>query len=44
MARTVKIALFAGLLALTTLVGGAGLIVSQTKVSPDAVRVARSVC
>jgi hypothetical protein len=38
MGRTVKIALFAGVLALITLVGSASLIVSQTKVSPDAVR------
>ena len=38
MGRTVKIALFAGVLALITLVGSASLIVSQTKVGPDAVR------
>jgi NAD-dependent oxidoreductase involved in siderophore biosynthesis len=38
MSRTTKIALFAGVLALITLAGGASLIVSQTKVSPDAVR------
>jgi hypothetical protein len=38
MGRTAKIALFAGALALITLAGGAGLIVSQTKVSPDAIR------
>jgi len=38
MSRTTKIALFAGMLALITLAGGASLIVGQTKVSPDAVR------
>src|SRR5258705_308619 len=36
--RTLKIALLAGVLVLTTLAGGASLIVNQTKVSPDAVR------
>jgi hypothetical protein len=38
MSRVAKIALLAGVLALITLAGGAGLIVSQTKVSPDAIR------
>ena len=38
MSRAAKIALFAGVLALITLAGGASLIVSQTKVSPDAIR------
>jgi phytochelatin synthase len=38
MGRTAKIASFASVLALITLAGGASLIVSQTKVSPDAVR------
>jgi len=38
MGRTAKIALLAGALALIALVGGANLIVSQTKVSPEAVR------
>jgi Phytochelatin synthase len=38
MSRAARIALFAGVLALITLAGGAGLIVSQTKVSPDAIR------
>jgi hypothetical protein len=38
MNRAAKIALFTGVLALITLAGGAGLIVSQTKVSPDAIR------
>jgi hypothetical protein len=37
MSRAAKIALSAGVLALT-LAGGASLIVSQTKVSPDAIR------
>jgi hypothetical protein len=37
MSRAAKIALFAGVLALTTLAGGASLIVSPTKVSPDAI-------
>jgi Phytochelatin synthase len=38
MSRTLKIVLLAGALVLTTLAGGASLIVNQTKVSPDAVR------
>jgi outer membrane murein-binding lipoprotein Lpp len=38
MGRTARIALFAAVLALITLAGGASLIVSQTKVSPDAIR------
>jgi Phytochelatin synthase len=38
MSRVAKIALLAGVLALITLAGGASLIVSQTKVSPDAIR------
>jgi hypothetical protein len=38
MGRAARIALFAGALALIGLAGGAGLIVSQTKVSPDAIR------
>jgi len=38
MSRTLKIALLAGVLVLTTLAGGASLVVNQTKVSPDAVR------
>ena len=38
MSRAAKIALFTGVLALIILAGGAGLIVSQTKVSPDAIR------
>jgi hypothetical protein len=38
MSRAAKIALFAGVLALITLAGGASLIVSQTKVDPDAIR------
>jgi Phytochelatin synthase len=38
MSRTARISLFAGVLALITLAGGASLIVSETKVSTDAVR------
>jgi hypothetical protein len=38
MSRAARIALFAGVLALITLTGGASLIVSQTKVRPDAIR------
>jgi len=38
MSRTPKIALFAGVLTLITLIGGANLIVRQTVVSPDAIR------
>ena len=38
MGRAARIALLAGVLALITLAGGAGLIVSQTKVRPDAIR------
>jgi hypothetical protein len=38
MSRAARIALLAGVLALIALAGGAGLIVSQTKVSPDAIR------
>jgi hypothetical protein len=38
MSRTAKVALFASVSALITLVGGASLLVSETKVSPDAVR------
>jgi NAD-dependent oxidoreductase involved in siderophore biosynthesis len=38
MSRVAKIALLAGVLALITLAGGASFIVSQTKVSPDAIR------
>src|SRR5439155_7327866 len=37
MSRAVRIALFAGVLALIILAGAASLIVSQTKVSPDAI-------
>ena len=44
MSRAARIVLFAGVWALITLAGGAGLVVSQTKVRPDAIRssVARS--
>ena len=38
MSRTAKVVLFACVSALITLVGGASLLVSETKVSPDAVR------
>jgi Phytochelatin synthase len=38
MARAARIALFAGALALIGLAGGAGLVISQTKVNPDAIR------
>src|SRR5215217_5286157 len=38
MSRTPKVALFAGVLTLITLIGGANLIVRQTVVSPDAIR------
>jgi hypothetical protein len=38
MSRAARIALFAGVLALITLAGGASLLVSQTKVPPDAIR------
>ena len=38
MGRKANVALLAGVLALIALIGGASLIVSQTKVSPDAVR------
>ena len=38
MSRATRFALFTGVLALIILAGGAGLIVSQTKVSPDAIR------
>ena len=38
MSRVARIALFAGVLALITFAGGASLIVSQTKVPPDAIR------
>jgi hypothetical protein len=38
MSRAARISFFAGVLALITLAGGASLIVSETKVSPDAVR------
>src|SRR4029450_13159525 len=38
MSRSARIALLAGVLALITLAGGASLIVSQTKVRPDAIR------
>ena len=38
MRRTAKVTLFAGVLTLIALVGGASLLVSETKVSPDAIR------
>src|SRR3954447_15222057 len=38
MSRAPKIALFTGVLALMILAGGAGFVVSQTKVPPDAIR------
>jgi NAD-dependent oxidoreductase involved in siderophore biosynthesis len=38
MGRTAKVAMFAGMLALIGAVGGASFIISQTKVSPEAIR------